>query len=243
MNFRDMPLRLGLTRIFFCAGAACGLFACGQAEKPPFELTTISPDKSYQVRLQEHVEEPVNPFSKHGRTSVRLTVSTGGTELVDDWFYGGGSLDSRFSNLYPRYEWASNSILHFLNGDFSQSPRDEVYIYNDTAQDIRYLTVIADSDRFLVLDLQHRSGAKVTCAHSQDGLSWVSCRGKFSHGDDIPEGGANFRTGPEINSPIHYCLSIESHGVSVQSMESEGFKYVDGKRTTVRKAAKCVFHR
>ena len=208
-------------------------------ESPPVSLTLSSPNKTYVVHLVERADRYLLPIyidSRRFNSEVRFSAFKGEKALAqNEMLWDDPSGDARFFDSY-KYHWITDSVLKF-GGDESvpQSKIDEVSISNDTNQPINQLVVNA-SDYFLILDLQPKASVKVPADH-QPWLSWLSCGGSFSSGKPIPFDGVNFFIGDNQESHVsqHYCISIRDNGVLIQSQEIEGYKDVNGVKTTVPK--------
>jgi hypothetical protein len=214
--------------------------------RPGFALTATSPDQSYTVELKEHVKDLSATSSGEVIHTVWMNVFRGNQPILKDVaLYGGDSYDDRFFDLFPEYNWASNSIIHFgsKNND-SPSLYDEVTIWNETNRAVSYLRVVVEkNEMFLLFDIQPKSSVRLlTHAQTNQGrdYSWIGVEGKLDN-KDIPHYGLNFRVLDLNKNPAHYYIIIKNEGLTICSKEFEGFKYNNaGVETRVTEAGDCI---
>ncbi len=223
--------------IFLALGLATAFYL--GMENPPVSLTLASPNKTYLVQLNEHADPyylPIHLSSRRFASEVRFNLLKGEQTLAQNEILWDDSSDSRL-DVY-QYHWVSDSVLKYdWDKSVPQSKMDEIIVFNETNQHIDYLIVEASED-FLIVDLQPGASVKLL-AFPQSWLSWASCHGSFASGKIIGWNGVNFsiHDNHENHLPHHYCLTVRDDGVSIQSQEIEGFKTVNGVKTTVPKCS------
>jgi hypothetical protein len=142
---------------------------------------------------------------------------------------GGDVNDQRFSQLFPKWDWISNSAIKFGRKDAGpQTWQDELTIANETNRVVTYLNVrVGKDEMFLLLELQPGSVVKLPVqpqTNKNADLSWVWCSGKSEPGTNLPEAGTNFNIRGKYSGPAHYCIEIKDDGASIGSREFEGYK-------------------
>jgi hypothetical protein len=129
--------------------------SCSSFSPLYFNIDTVSPRKTYRVKLEGREES----FSSSVQ-QVKLTVIKG-TETVfaDDKFYR-EEVDHPFLREYPAQEWISDSILRFAKVNNSQRSPDKIVVVNNGKERVDVLKVeYASREKFLIFDLS--PGAKL----------------------------------------------------------------------------------
>jgi hypothetical protein len=200
--------------------------SCTSAERPLFHLSTISPNKTYKVMLDEQaVISSDRLFTKHGHHEVRFTVTRDGrTILKRESLYSGGTYDDRFLDQFPTSEWLSDSVMRF-GQTANVGNRDEVVVYNETADSLSYLVVRSGKyEVFLLIDLPPNSVVKLSPEPQTDehgDSSYISASGKLNRGGLISETGRNFNVHGKYKGPAHYAIHIKDGALQITSEEFE----------------------
>jgi hypothetical protein len=216
-----------LALILFLSGLAGGVFYVCQKQRDvqPLAITTTSPNKTYTVQLNEQVSASTAPFGVPNDHGVKFKLSKSGQLIIqNEWLYRGDSLDSRFGDLFPQYNWVSNSIIRFGGGDINTpSQSDEVKVTNETDELITYLAIIIEKqEMFLIFDLQPHYTITLSVHPQTDqrmDSSWINCWGKFKDDKAVPQKGVNFRIRGKYKGPAHYSIIIRETGVAITSQE------------------------
>ena len=199
--------------------------SCSSDEKPLFHLSTISPNKIYEVVLDEQAVFSSDPlFTKHEHHEVRFKVVRGGqTTIEHELIYSGGSYDERFASLFPRSEWLAESVLHFGRPVGANS--DEVTVYNETSGVVNYVVVKCGKyEVFLLLDLPSKSVVKLFAEPQTDqhnDISYISVMGRLGGALQPSETGKNFSVHGKYQGPAHYEVHIKDKFVEITSREFE----------------------
>lgn len=219
----------------------------GRAVSPQFALTTTSPDQTYTVELKEQVKELSAPPSGEAIHTVWMNVLKERQLIIKDApLYGGDGYDDRFQDLFPKYEWISNSTIRFANeASNPDSPHDEINIYNETNKGISYLNVLVEKgEMFVLIDVQPKSITRLIVHPQTDrgrDYSWIHSTGIFKDGGNIPEYGVNFKVRGLDKGPAHYCIDIKDSGLNIMSEEFEGYGHdTAGVETRVTGTGKCI---
>lgn len=186
------------------------------------ELSTISPDTTYQVDCKEEVGSQAS--SHH---EVRCDVLKEKRPIIkNELLYEGGFYDNRFSELFPEYSWVSTSVLRFGRQDsVLPSQHDEVIVANETDQTLTYLRLdVGKYEAFLLFEVQPKSSLTLNVQPQSDegrDSSYVGCKGRFDDGNLIAEAAGNFGVRGRYRGRSHYAVKITNKGVLISSQEFE----------------------
>jgi hypothetical protein len=133
----------------FCLLAVCLIVSCSSLSSLNFNIDTISPQKTYLVRL-EGTEQSVTSAVQQ----VKLTVlKRAETILVDDKFYR-EEADHPFNKEFPVHEWLSDSVLRFAKEKAARTSGDKIVVVNNGKDRVAVLKVEYSSlnEKFLIFD-------------------------------------------------------------------------------------------
>lgn len=211
----------------------------------PFDISTTSPNGTYQIHLKEEAKVYLAPFpfnflSGHGDSKVNLTTTKNGNPLIDNIvLYSGDGLDDRFLDDYPEHKWMSDSVLRFgHNVAKSEENQDSLSVSNNTDKTLEYLKIKA-GDMLLVFEMPPKSKLKFQVPH-QGWNSWVWADGEFTDERKPKGNGANFYHKDKLNEPLRYCVSVGDDAIKVESSVMDG--YIDAgtsEKPNILKAANC----
>ncbi len=207
--------KTAFTIILVIIGAVAIFYFVDPFHSSPTELTTLSPNRTYGVYMQDREAEGFEHI-------VHFNVTKAGKPLIENEIFYSDS--SQF--IYPElnYSWAAENVLRF--GEFNSSMKpDEISVINETNKVIRYLKIDAGNS-YLLLELQPQTTTRLFGRPQTDktaDISWVGGFGKFDDGKDFSNWGMNFHIRGKYTSPAHYCVFIRDSEVLVRSKEFEGF--------------------
>ncbi|MBV9957281.1 MAG: hypothetical protein JO360_02630 [Acidobacteria bacterium] len=210
-------MKKAVTIILIIIGAIAIFYFADPFHDSLAELSTISPNKTYKVNMQERVTLDVEHV-------VYFNVVKTERPLIEhEIFY---SDSSQF--IYPdlKYSWAAENVLCLNDFDSSIKP-DEISVINQTDKVIRYLKIDATSSSFLLLEVQPQTTTRLLARPQTDrraDISWIGGFGKFDDGSEFANWGRNFQIRGKYSAPAHYCVFIRDGEVVVQSREFEGFR-------------------
>lgn len=188
----------------------------------PQDFETVSPDRTYTVRLKEQRENHIIPFSNIDDPPgcpAEFSVYKKGQPVIEKMDIGDDS--NLFDDLYPDHSWVADSILRFGNKDPDELGHDEVVVRNNSNQVIAYLQVrTCKWEMFWLFDVQPNSMVKLSACPQ---IIWLDFYGKFSGGKNIPFVGMNFKIGSKRRTTGHYLITIADEGTSIDSPDFEGY--------------------
>ena len=172
----------------------------------PIISSIASPDKTYLLHLKGHETRPFLPIIEH---SVYFDVFRNKElDLRNRSLHSGDWFDPSFKDLYPQYNWVSNSVIRFGREAIDEDKYDSLIVSNDSNQPINYLR-IQSADLFLLFDLAPKSNVRLS-AYPQTWLSWITVEGEFRSGELIQRNGSNFSLNG--SGPFQYEISISESG-------------------------------
>jgi len=112
--------------------------------------TTSSPGGTYTVRISQQRRLPI------GERYVALNASRAGAAIVQrKLLYTGDFMDGEFAALYPRFSWASESVLRI--GQVEDADDDTLRVTNDSMQRLTYLLIETYRDKFVLFEVEPRA--------------------------------------------------------------------------------------
>jgi hypothetical protein len=212
------------TLLLICIGSVASLYAFRRNSlKDSWEINTISPNGVYHVQLKGKINRPSQPYEAYGDHHSTFSAFKGENPIVKDVpFYGGRHNDDLFLNLYPTYEWVSESTIRFgEKHELPQSQLDEIVVTNNSNGRIDYLRINFGVGEIFVL-LNVAPGEKVSLYASpqtdkQSDISgitcWAMCNGKTI------EKAAGFDIRGKYKAAAHYSVDVGDSGINIQSRE------------------------
>jgi hypothetical protein len=231
----ELMKKLFISGIFVTA-LTFGITAWTLFDRPDVFLSVKSPSGNYLVELAGDKSRPTFPFMNH---QVSFNLYEDGHQTVrDNYVYSGDLFDSDFGEMFPKYKWATDSVLRF-GWDLEKSERspDSLVVSNKSNKTVKYLKISA---RDMIFVFGMKPGSTVTLSAQPD--SYVVAVGEFENGQKIGYRGVNFLGTRESNSTTQYCISVNDGAVSVESATSAGYTGSNGsnhKNPDVPKVAKC----
>ena len=197
------------------------LFLYAASRRFPEFLTTSSPNGTYKVSLMGQKRQPTLGFM----SEVRFEVLKNGELFVPTrYLHSGDSFDLSFEAGYPNHSWLRENVLHFFRQEYLDKDRlDTVIVTNKTREKIRYLRVQA-LDKFLIFDLEPLSSMELAASPPRGDIKWVGAEGEFVNGQKIDLAGVNFKTRKELGDAFVYTITIEDHGLVVDSPHLEKYE-------------------
>ena len=208
--------KAALTIILVILGAIAIFYFANPFHSSPTELSTMSPNKTYKVYMQDREAEGFEHI-------VHFNVAKAEKPFIENKIFYSDS--SQF--IYPelKYSWAAENVLRFGEFDSSMKP-DEISVINQTNKVIRYLKIDAGNS-YLLLEVQPQTTTRLLDHPQTDqraDISWIGGFGHFDDGSGFSNWGMNFHIRGKYTSLAHYCVFIRDGEVVVQSREFEGFK-------------------
>jgi hypothetical protein len=198
-----------------------------------YSLTTVSPKKTYRIRLEETKTEvsPQNPLPYQ----VFLEIEKNGQVVVKNAIlHSGDEWDVRFGNIAPVAEWTSEKTLRFgrEKSDVIQQ-YDWVEVYNNSSKPLAYVFISwtvsnpNPNERFLLFDVQpnEKIRLRVTSQASAGAdLSDIGCLGRFEDGKNLTKVMRRFRIIGKYKSPSHYFITVKDNETIIESQEYQPIK-------------------
>ena len=178
------------------------------------DLSLDSPHRIFSVHMKERITDD-------GSHELVLNVTKQSQSFLHDLvYYHGTALDGSFFLMYPQRDWISDSILRFGRETLKDSG-DDLAVVNESTSEVRFLTVNAAAESFLILSLE--PGAKVNFkivpqTDATADISGFSCLATLLDGT-VLTGSANFNIRGRYKPPAHYTVAITNTEVAVRSIE------------------------
>jgi hypothetical protein len=192
----------------------------------PLNFETVSPDKTYTVRIKELRETHVIPFTDIGDPAgcpAEFSVYKNGRPLIEKMDIGDDS--NLFSDLYPDHYWVSDSVFRIGDKDPEELGHDEVVVTNNSGQALEYLRVkTCKWEMFWLFDVQPGSTTKLSVCpqtNTRADVSGISSYGKFFDGRDIPFATAGFKIRGKYKAPGHYSVTVTDAETKIDSPDFE----------------------
>jgi hypothetical protein len=193
-----------------------------------FRLDTVSPGKTYVVRLTEKKTE----YSAQNLWpyKVFLTLEKNGRAFVSDSIvYTGDEMDARFGNMASKSDWISDKVLRLAYSKINAGvPHDWIEFHNDSGQTLPYvlihwtLSYPNPNERFLLIDVQPDEKIRLQATSDGEGradMSWLSCLGMFGDGAVLDMVGKNFKIVGTPKSPSKYTVTIKAREALIESQD------------------------
>lgn len=205
----------------------------GSCSERLYNLTTVSPEKTYRIQLKETKTEvsPKNSLPYQ----VALELEKNGQVIVKNAIlHSGDELDERFGNVAPVAEWISKKILRFGREKSDVIQRyDWIEFYNDSGQSLIYVLISwtvsnpNPNERFLLLDVKpgEKIHMRVTSqAEAGADLSSIGCFGRFDGGKEITKITRRFKIVGKYKSSSHYFITVKDNETLIESQEYQPIK-------------------
>jgi hypothetical protein len=206
------------------------LQGCGESF---YNLATVSPGKTYKVRLTEKETE----YSSQNLWpyKVFLTIEKNGHAIVSDSIiYTGDSMDARFGNMASETDWISDKVLRFANIKINaEQSHDWIEFHNDSGQTVPYVLIHWTvpnpnaNDRFLLIDVQPNEKVRLQVISHAEGtadFSDISCLGRFEDGKELGIVGKRFKVVEKPKSPAKYFVTIKAGEALIESQDYQPLK-------------------
>jgi hypothetical protein len=194
--------------------AVCLSVTLGVRQTSVRNLSLESPSKVFSVQMNERI-------SNDGSHDLVLNVTKQRQPFLQDLvYYHGTSLDGSFLRRYPQRDWVSESILRFGRETLTDQG-DDLIVANESASQVRFLTINDPAESFLILDLEPGARLSLNIASQTDAtadISGFSCLATLMDGT-VRKGSANFNVRGRYKGTAHYTVAITSAEVAVRSVE------------------------
>lgn len=198
-------------------------------ESLPLDFETVSPNKTYTVRLKEQRKANLLPLAHIGDPPgcpAKFSVYKNSQPLIENMDIGDDS--NRFAELYTEHSWISDSVFWFGDKDPISLGHDEVVVTNNSNQAIAYLSVrTCKWENFWLFDVLPSAAVKLTACPQTDmraDFSGLDCYGKFANGKDVPLAAMGFKIRGMYKAPGHYSITIANDETKIDSPDFEGYK-------------------
>jgi len=198
-----------------------------------YNLATISPGKTYGVRLTEKkTEYSAQNLWPH---KVFLTLEKNGHAIVSDSIiYTGDDMDARFGNMASEADWINNKALRLAYRKINtEQPYDWIEFHNSSGQTLPYVLIHwtvpnpNPNERFLLIDVQpdEKVRLQVTShARGRADRSWVSCLGRFEDGKELGLVGKDFNPVGTPKSPSKFFVTVKAGEALIESQDYQPIK-------------------
>ena len=145
--------------------------------------------------------------------AVYLNAYRNGEQFVHrKLLYTGDFLDNDFRDLYPKYAWASESILRIgINIDETENKFSSIKIVNESPDQIGYVLIETSGNKIVLFDVEPRASIDIRFPF----FEWLSCEGEFAESKEHFGSGA--RAAEKGEKPDQVEIKVKSGNVNIES--------------------------
>lgn len=191
-----------------------------------YKLATVSPGKTYRVRLIEKKTEI--SAENHWPYKVFLTLEKEGhTGVSDATIYTGDEMQARFGNIASETEWVAEKVLRLAREKINAGrPFDWIEFRNDSGETLSYVLINRTvhspnlNEIFLLIDVKPDEKIRLKVTSGVEELadrSWISCLGRFEGGIALEREGRDFRIVEKRNSQAEYFVTVKKWGTLIEN--------------------------